>query len=156
MRSCRCPSAGTSRFPLLLLLRLFVLFVPAVCIAASSKAQDKLQEFSKVDIFGGYSYVHMVSTSQAGPIPELVTSFAPANLNGWNGSLEYKPIRWLGAVADFGGAYGTEQVTLGCEAIVPCPPPPFRATAHVHSVLFGPRLSVSIAKPRLSSKDSWA
>lgn len=51
------------------------------------------QELSKVDIFGGYSYVHMVSTSQGGPL--LVTSFASANLSGWNGSLQYKPIRWL-------------------------------------------------------------
>jgi hypothetical protein len=102
------------------------------------------QEFSKVDIFGGYSYVRMVSTSQAGT--PLATSFASANLNGWNGSLEYKPIRWFGAVADFGGSYGSQQVTLGCEVIIPCPPPPFRATAHVHSALFGPRLSVSIAK----------
>ena len=102
------------------------------------------QESSKVDIFGGYSYVRMVSTSQAGA--PLATSFASANLNGWNGSLEYKPIRWLGAVADFGGSYGTQQVSLGCEVIIPCPPPPFRAAAHVHSALFGPRLSVSLAK----------
>ena len=102
------------------------------------------QELSKVDIFGGYSYVHIVSTSQGGPL--LVTSFASANLSGWNGSLQYKPMRWLGVVADLGGSYGTQQVTLGCEVIIPCPPPPFNASARVHSVLFGPQVSISVAK----------
>lgn len=103
------------------------------------------QEFGKVDIFGGYSFVHTPSTSQAGvPVAAFFTS---SNLNGWNGSLEYKPIRWLGAVADFGGSYGTQQVTPGCEVITPCPPP-FNASAHIHSVLFGPRASLSVGKFR--------
>lgn len=102
------------------------------------------QGFDKVDIFGGYSFVHTPSTSQAG-VP-LATSFASGNLNGWNGLLEYKPIRWLGAVADFGGSYGTQKVTLGCEVIIPCPPPPFNASAHMHSVLFGPQISMSVGR----------
>ena len=95
------------------------------------------QELSKVDIFGGYSYVHIVSTSQGGPL--LVTSFASANLSGWNGSLQYKPIRWLGVVADLGGSYGTQQVTLGCEVIIPCPP--LNASARAHSVHIHPTVT---------------
>lgn len=102
------------------------------------------QVFDKVDIFGGYSFLYTPSTSQGGVL--LATSFAPSNLNGWNGSLEYKPIRRLGAIADFGGSYGTQQVTLGCEAIIPCPPPPFNASAHIHSVLFGPQVSASVGR----------
>jgi hypothetical protein len=73
-------------------------FVPALVLLLFATVVGA-QEFSKVDIFGGYSYVRMVSTSQAGT--PLASSFASANLNGWNGSLEYKPIRWFGAVADF-------------------------------------------------------
>lgn len=120
--------------------------VPALVFLLLFATGASAQESSKVDIFGGYSYLRMVSTSQGGPVAILATSFASASLNGWNGSLEYKPVRWLGALADFGGSYGTEQITLGCEAIITCPRPPFNASAHVHSVLFGPRVSVSIAK----------
>lgn len=119
----------------------FIVPVLALLLFAS---RASAQGFDKIEFFGGYSYVHMTATSQAS-FP-LATSFASANLNGWNGSLEYKPIRWLGAVADFGGSYGTQQITLGCEVIIPCPPPPFNAGVHVHSILFGPRLSISVGK----------
>lgn len=118
-------------------------FVPAFAILLFA-TNVGAQGFDKVEIFGGYSYVRTPSTSQAGP--PVGTSFSSANLSGWNGSLEYKPIRWFAAVADFGGAYGTQQVTLGCEVIIPCPPPPFNASAHVYSVLSGPQVSVSVAK----------
>jgi opacity protein-like surface antigen len=103
------------------------------------------QEPAKVDLFGGYSYTHVPSTTLP-PTPAGAPSFASANLNGWNATVEYKPVRWLGAVADFGGSYGTQQVTPGCEVIIPCPPPSFNASARVYSVLFGPRVSVTVGK----------
>lgn len=102
------------------------------------------QESAKFDVFGGYSFVHAPSTAISGfPVP---TSIASGNLNGWNGSVEFKPFHWIGGVADFGGTYGTQQVTLGCEAINPCPPPPFNASSHLHTAMFGARLSTSFGR----------
>jgi hypothetical protein len=49
-----------------------------------------------------------------------------ANLNGWEGSLEGKFLPWIGLVADLSGHYGSGD--------------------SVHSVLFGPRASVSVGK----------
>lgn len=125
MRSCPCPSAGTSRFSLLLLLKLFVLFAPALCIAASCKAQDK------VELFGGYSYFRAsIREGQFNPCvdfcPNLTFSTSHANLNGWNLSMQYKFLPFLGAVADFNGIYGT---TNG-------------AGAREHTFLFGPQVSL--------------
>ena len=51
-----------------------------------------------------------------------------ANFNGWNGSLEGKVLPWVGMVADASGQYGSNQ--------------------SIHSVVFGPRVSVSIGKIR--------
>jgi hypothetical protein len=51
-----------------------------------------------------------------------------SNFNGWNGSLEGKVLPWVGIVADVSGQYGSGD--------------------SVHSVVFGPRVSVSIGKIR--------
>jgi hypothetical protein len=59
------------------------------------------QDDSKVEIFGGYQYLH-ASTGVSG-----VSSF---NLNGWNASMSGYFTRNLGVTADFGGAYGTPSV----------------------------------------------
>lgn len=130
MRSCKCPSAATSRFFLLLLLRLFVLIVPALCIADSSKAQDK------VELFGGYSYFRAsIRVGEATPVgpgipcpPTCNTSMTTqhANLNGWELSGQYKLFPFLGAAADFNGNYGTLD----------------GAGTRVHTYLFGPQLSL--------------
>ena len=130
MRSCPCPCAGTSRFPLLLLLKLFVLCSPALCIAASCKAQDK------VELFGGYSYFRAsIRVGEATPVgpgilcpPTCNTSMTTrhANLNGWELSGQYKLLPFLGAAADFNGNYGTLD----------------GAGTRVHTFLFGPQLSL--------------
>jgi len=106
MRSCPCPAAGTLRFALLLLLKFFVLSGPALCIAASCNAQDK------VELFGGYSYFRAsIQEGQFNPCvtvcPNSTFSTSHANLNGWALSGQYKLLPFLGAVADFNGTYGT-------------------------------------------------
>ena len=53
---------------------------------------------------------------------------AGANFNGWNGSLEGKVLPWVGLVADVSGQYGSSQ--------------------SIHSVVFGPRVSVSVGRIR--------
>ena len=52
----------------------------------SVQAQDE-----KVDLFGGYSYMH----------------FQSSNLNGWEIAGQYKVREWLGGVADIDGHYGS-------------------------------------------------
>ena len=56
----------------------------------SAQAQDK------VELFGGYSYMHL------GNAPSV-------NLNGWEISGQYKFKDWLGGVADFDGHYGSSS-----------------------------------------------
>src|SRR5260370_31553579 len=95
---------------LLLLLRLIILSFLVAGLPALSKAQDK------VELFGGYSYLRAsVQVGQFGPLgpgtpcppncgtPPTVPQ--QVNLNGWAFSLQYKPIPFLGAVADFAGHY---------------------------------------------------
>jgi hypothetical protein len=67
-----------------------------------------------------------------------------SSLNGWNGSLEGKILPWVGVVADFSGAYGSDANV--CPVIPNCSAS--TASAHEHNVLFGPRLSVSLGKIR--------
>lgn len=126
MHSCCCPSSGSSRFPLLKPLKLFAIFAAALCIATSSKAQDKLE------LFGGYSYFR--ASIQEGQLtctaclpPALLTHpTLHANLNGWEFSGQYKLLPFLGAVADFNGTYGTLD----------------GAGTREHTFLFGPQVSL--------------
>ena len=57
-------------------------------VSSSTQAQDK------VELFGGYSYMHFHNSPSA-------------NLNGWEISGQYKFTDWLGGVADFDGHYGS-------------------------------------------------
>jgi hypothetical protein len=78
------------------------------------------------NVFIGYSYVRA-------DLPGGDT-----NLNGWNGSAEFKVIPLLGLVADFSGNYGTQNSNLFFGS----------ASVHRHNFLFGPRLGFTIGKFR--------
>jgi hypothetical protein len=71
--------------------RLALLCGTLLLFAGIASAQD----ISKVEVFGGYSYVHV---SVSGAVPSET-----ANLNGGSASIAYNAFPWLGAVADFGG-----------------------------------------------------
>lgn len=125
MHSCGCPCSGSSRFPRLLLLKLFVLLAPVLCVSTSCRAQDK------VELFGGYSYFRAsIREGQFNPCvdfcPNLTFSTSHANLNGWELSGQYRLLPFLGAVADFNGTYGTAN----------------GAGAREHTFLFGPQVSL--------------
>ena len=49
-----------------------------------------------------------------------------------------------GIVADFDWHYGGHDLTQNCEALPGCIPKPFRLNASRHTVLFGPRASVTL------------
>ena len=78
------------------------------------------------NVFIGYSYVRA-------DLPGGDT-----NLNGWNGSAEFKVFPLLGVVADFSGNYGTQNSTLLFGS----------ASVHQHNFLFGPRLGFTVGKFR--------
>jgi hypothetical protein len=92
--------------------------------ADSTRAQDK------IEVFGGYSYVHApTSWTETLLCPFVtcpVTLVNPKlNLNGWKISGVYKAKDWLGLGADFGGHYGSFN----------------GASYHLQTYLFGPQIS---------------
>ena len=85
--------------------------------------------------FIGYSYYNSANLSS--PL------FARATTNGWEASIEGKILPLMGLVADFDGHFGSEIVSTcgqGCG--------PFRSAVSQYNYLFGPRVSVSVAKIR--------
>jgi len=100
-------------------------------VAVSAKAQDK------VELFTGYSYLRAsIQVGQFGPLgpgtpcpPNCGTPPTigqQVNLNGWKLSLQYKPLPFLGGIADFGGHDGTRD----------------GARSRVHTFLVGPQVSL--------------
>jgi opacity protein-like surface antigen len=72
------------------------------------------QDESKLDVFGGYSYLH-VSPGAALP---------GANTNGWEAQATFNLTEYVGATADFDGHYGDV----------------FGVGSHDYNFLFGPTL----------------
>lgn len=85
--------------------------------------------------FFGYSYYN--STNLSSPL------FNRATTHGWEASVEGKILPFLGVVADVDGHFGSENVSTcgqGCGQ--------FRSAVSQYNYLFGPRVSVSVAKFR--------
>src|ERR1700722_20853470 len=87
-----------------------LLCAAALLFAGISSAQD----FSKVEVFGGYSFAHLGANGGS------------ANFNGGSASAAYNLYPWLGIVGDFGGYHGDSSF----------------ADANLYSYLFGPRISL--------------
>jgi hypothetical protein len=92
------------------------------------------------NVFFGYSYYNTD-----------LSSIDRANANGWEASVEGKVIPFLGFVADVDTHYGSQNFPVVCAqplsgSAVPCGP--FNDSFTEHNFLFGPRLSVSVAKFR--------
>ncbi|HEY2544681.1 MAG TPA: hypothetical protein VGI46_01305 [Candidatus Acidoferrum sp.] len=73
-----------------MLRKMLLVFGLCMVTAVSAQAQDD----DKVEVFGGYTYMHFNSSPNA-------------NLNGWEASAQYKFRDWIGGVADFDGHYGS-------------------------------------------------
>jgi len=84
--------------------------------AGIASAQDN----PKVEVFGGYSYVHVSVSGEN----------ATANMNGGSASISYNVFPWLGAVADFGGYHGGTNGVNG----------------DVYTYLFGPKVAYRYGK----------
>ncbi len=96
------------------------------------------QDHPKAELFGGYSALvvesrELVNDSTTQSIVRRETGF----LNGWNASLAYSPLRWLGFVADFSGHYGD----IDHKIMTPNVNATLGLKTHVHNFLFGPQFS---------------
>ena len=108
-----------------------IAFVSAIFLlfAASALAQDA----PRVEIFGGYQFVHANSGVNVGGLD----TFA---LNGWNASLTGYFNRYLGVDADFAGTYGTPSTTFPQIGRVD-------VNTHLYTYMFGPVLRLSNRSP---------
>ena len=96
------------------------------------------QDFPKVEVFGGYSYLH---TSVLG------TGF---NFNGASGSVAFNANHWFGIVGDFGG-YHNGDFGVSTNAVTYLFGPKFsyrgneRITPYFHVLLGGAHISASFS-----------
>lgn len=90
------------------------LWVSLVCVFLLAAPLAYAQEVSRLEIFGGYSYLRYNSSQGTN-----------GNFHGWNASAQLNGTRALSVVADFNGTYSRDS----------------RVTSSVHSYLFGPRLT---------------
>src|SRR5437667_5315412 len=86
------------------------------------------------NIFAGYSYMR----ADSDVFPAIIPT-SGVNFNGWEGSFESKFLPWIGVVADFGRNYCSAQSA-------PIPSGSSRVDAKLYTVLFGPRVSVSVGR----------
>ncbi len=122
--------------------RLVAITLMLFLLAATGTAQIP----AKGNVFFGYSYAR-VDLSPPPAFPDQPSLRIPAaNANGWNGSLEGQVFPHVGIVVDISGHYGTWDFTQTCGLVIGCTPTQGRLNAHTYSVLFGPRLSVSVGK----------
>jgi opacity protein-like surface antigen len=82
------------------------------------------QDHSKVDVFGGYSFLRY----------EPGRPLQPINYNGGVGSISYNPIDWIGFVGEIGG-YHTDRVRSAPGI-----------SSNAVSYLFGPKIYMSRGK----------
>ncbi len=118
--------------PGFLLVLLSILYLSAQYLSA--------QDTPKVELFGGYALARIDDTN--GLSEQHITQM------GWNASAAANFNRYLGAVADFGGYYGTHRLppftALTCPTCPMTTPSPFQADTKYHTFLFGPQFSLRL------------
>jgi opacity protein-like surface antigen len=96
----------------------FLMFSLAGWFALGAAQAAKAQDTPKVDLFGGYAYMH----------GNVIVSNQGISLNGGRGSLTYNYNRWFGLVFDLGAYHQGSVAGNG-------------RTLTVMTYLFGPRVS---------------
>jgi hypothetical protein len=96
-----------------------LLFVAVVLLSSFPlAAQDK------VEVFGGYQYLHIGSSTSSG----LTTN--GQGFNGWDASARFNFLKFLGAEGDFSGSYATIN----------------GVSTHIYTYAGGPVVSVRVSK----------
>jgi opacity protein-like surface antigen len=85
------------------------------------------QDVPKAEIFGGYSYF---SADIRETVPFQTNPTDRISLNGWNASLTGYMSRFFGVTADFGGHYGSPEVSGST------------LDTKIHTFMFGPQIAV--------------
>lgn len=113
-----------------------VMTAAIVWMGSSAFAQD----VPKVQVFGGYSWMHagtggLTGTALDTDLNQFPNTFGVgSSSNGWNAEAQYNFDRWIGIVADFGGQYGT-PITAGTQGVSGLP------TMTEYSYMAGPVVS---------------
>jgi len=103
-----------------IIIAFILVFVPPL------RGQD---DYPKAEVFGGYSFFHGSADS------------AGHNLNGWGASFFAAGTRYVGATADFSGAYGSGTFFPVCPVTVILGCPPQTQSLAAYHFLFGPRFT---------------
>ncbi len=95
------------------------------------------QDYPKVEVFGGYSYFRMDTTTNFG----APSGEADLNMNGLDINVAVNGNKWLGFVADFSGAYGTLDTSYDYA-------PGVESWADIsnYSIMIGPRVTLHRGK----------
>jgi OmpA-OmpF porin, OOP family len=95
------------------------------------------QDYPKVEVFGGYSYFRMDTTTNFG----APSGTATLNMNGLDMNVAVNGNKWLGFVADFGASYGTLDTSWEWESGV-------KSWADIsnYSLMIGPRVTLHRGK----------
>ena len=95
------------------------------------------------NVFLGYSYTHgeAFTSNKKGVI---APALGGASMTGWNASAEGQFLPWLSGVIDFDWHYGGHEFAP-C-ANLSCTQKPFHLSASRHTLLIGPRASMSFGK----------
>ncbi|PYV49816.1 MAG: hypothetical protein DMG92_09875 [Acidobacteria bacterium] len=127
-----------------------VLFISLCAFLVSTLASA--QDYSRVEVFGGYSYLHVdtqgiSSSSLIALCTSVIGATCPAtfkvrpSFNGWEAAGQLNLNRWFGVKADLSGHYGN-LVSVTFNSIPPVVPLNFSTPdQHIYDYLFGPVIS---------------
>jgi len=118
--------------------RFFILKSALAPLLLAFAIQANAQDFLKGNVYGGYSFL----SAPANPPLTSRNTF-----NGWDASVEFKLAPGIGAVADFGGNYGTVPIETACPVnFGGCGP--VGLNTRLYTYVFGPRFSAPIGRFR--------
>jgi outer membrane immunogenic protein len=120
------------------MLGILALLLPLAGLSQNpSGAANTSASFPAVEVFGGFSYLRLDTTSASTLNAALGlppgTLSVKKNYPGWNGALQFNINRWLGLVADASGHYGTPVSSSSISGL---------PSASFHNFLFGPVLTM--------------
>lgn len=123
----------------------FMLSIFTLLASSFSMGQDS---DSKIQVFGGYSFLNLDNGGIAGGQLDTVfgvpggTLGTGSNFNGWEAQLEFKARKNIGIVADFSGNYGNLFTAASGSGVSGLP------STQSYSFLFGPEVAISRGKTR--------
>jgi hypothetical protein len=106
------------------------------------------QSDSRANLYAGYSFLSNDFHIDRAIGEGSYSSNGRGNLNGWNVSGEVRVFRWVGFVADFNGCYGSLPIRPDNPSLFPFSSFPSEIDTHLHTYLFGPRISTNLGRLR--------